>query len=156
MTPPLYLLLDNLRSAYNVGSIFRSADAAGVAGLFLCGITPLPPHPKLAKTALGSLDSVPWTHHCSAEKCLAWIKASSLTPIVLETTTGATSIFTCHFTSPTVFILGNEVSGVDPALVSAAAKIVKIPQFGLKESLNVASAAAIAIYEFRRQQLSVS
>jgi 23S rRNA (guanosine2251-2'-O)-methyltransferase len=147
----LWVMLDRIRSAYNVGSLFRTCDSAAVDRLLLTGWCAFPPHPKLQKTALGSLDHVAWEHHCSAAAAATYIKARGIKLICCETTDAAGSLFDHHYQQDTCLVFGNEENGIDPKVLDQADQILKIPQFGIKESLNVASAAAIAIYEFRRQ-----
>jgi len=153
VTPTLSICLDNLRSAYNVGSIFRTADAAGINQIYLTGITPLPLNPKVQKTALGSEAAVPWAHHCRTEGCLTYLKTQlNYTLISLETDPQATSLFTYQFQDPTCLIVGNEKDGLSSEILGLSDKVIAIPQLGVKESLNVSVAASIAIYEWRRQQ----
>jgi tRNA G18 (ribose-2'-O)-methylase SpoU len=154
-SPKLYLLLDRIRSAYNVGSIFRSADSAAVDKLILAGFTCIPPHPKLHKTALGSLKSVSWEHHCQALPAAQHLKDSGFRLVALEPLPQAQSLYDATFTQDTCLILGHEESGVSPKLIDLSDQIVKIPHYGLKNSLNVAVAAGIAVYEFQRKRLAL-
>ena len=147
----LVVLLDNIRSAYNVGSVFRTCDSAGVDKLFLCGYCACPPNPKLHKTALGSVDHVAWEHHCSAADAVKYLKSQHVQIICLETVPQTQSLFEYHYQTDTCLIFGNEERGIDPDILALADTILQIPQYGIKESLNIASAAAVAIYEFRRQ-----
>lgn len=148
----LYVLLDHIRSAYNVGSVFRTCDSAGVDKLLLTGWCAFPPHPKLDKTALGSLHHVEWEHHCRPECAVQFLKSQGIKIICFESTPEATPLFEHQYTSDSCLIFGNEENGISPEVLEAADVVIKIPQYGMKESLNVASAAAIGIYEFRRQQ----
>lgn len=147
----LFVLLDSLRSAYNVGSVFRTCDSAGVDKLILTGYCAYPPNPKLQKTALGSIDNVTWEHHCNSIQAVKYLKTQNIKIICLETTKYAKPIFDYQYSSDSCLIFGNEETGIPPELLKLADEVVKITQYGIKESLNVASAAAIAIYEFRRQ-----
>jgi tRNA G18 (ribose-2'-O)-methylase SpoU len=149
----LYVILDRVRSAYNVGSIFRSCDSAGVDKLVLCGFTAVPPHPKLDKTALGSLESVDWEHHCSALSAVAYYKKLGFNIFVLETTPTAQDIFKTQISTDTCLVFGHEEDGVEPDIINLAHQVINIPHFGIKDSLNVAVAAGIAIYEFQRKRL---
>lgn len=144
----LEVLLDNLRSTYNVGSLLRTADGAGVAQVHVCGITPRPDHPRVAKTALGAEQTVPWRGHANSLDAAAAARARGLALWVLEAVDGAGSIFTPPAALPgaILLILGNEVAGVDPDLVAMADRVVAIPMRGGKASLNVATAGGIAIY----------
>jgi 23S rRNA (guanosine2251-2'-O)-methyltransferase len=147
---PLAVLVDNVRSTFNVGSIFRSADGAGWGHLYLCGITPTPTNPKLAKTALGAQNVLPWTQHNNALALATALKAAGNALWALEETATATSLFAtprlAHPLSaqPLVLVVGNEVVGVDPAILALCDKIVAIPMRGVKRSLNVATAFGVA------------
>jgi 23S rRNA (guanosine2251-2'-O)-methyltransferase len=131
------ILLDNLRSVLNVGSIFRSADGVGVAHIFCCGTTPTPAHSKFSKSGLGSEETIHWSYHRNA----------------LEVTQGSNSIFSPELMLPEIqsllLIVGNEISGVDPELIRKSDNLLHIPMGGKKSSLNVAVAAAIAMYSLR-------
>lgn len=154
MALPFYVLLDRIRSAYNVGSIFRSCDSAGVDKLILTSFTATPPHPKLEKTALGSLKSVPWEHHCSPFKAAQYYRSQGFRLVSLENTPQADNIFSTQFSQPTCLIVGNEIDGVSQEILDLSDQILKIPHFGIKNSLNVAVATGIAVYQLQRQRLS--
>jgi tRNA G18 (ribose-2'-O)-methylase SpoU len=146
--PEVHLLLDNWRSLFNVGSALRTADGAGVAHVYLCGITATPMHPKLAKTALGAEQSVPWSYHADAVRQAAALKAQGAQLWVLEETAEAEPIGLVKRTGmqPIVLAAGNEVAGVDPGLLALADRTLVIPMRGVKRSLNVAVATGIALY----------
>jgi 23S rRNA (guanosine2251-2'-O)-methyltransferase len=152
---PIYVALENIRSAFNVGSFFRTCDSAGVAKLFLTGFTAVPPHPKIDKTALGSVLSVPWEHHCDLIRLIKELQAQQVEIIALENTKAATSLYEISTTKSACLIFGNEESGVSQEVIKHADKVVKIPQFGIKESLNVSVAGGIAIYEWRRKTIEI-
>ena len=142
-------LLDNRRSAYNVGSMFRSADGCGLRHMHLCGFTPNPEHIRVAKTSLGAEFSVPWTSHPDAQSVVRWKKDQGYHIMALEESQHSISIFDSLTTVniyPTLFIVGNEVSGVDPAIEKFCDRCVFIPMLGYKRSLNVATAFCIAAY----------
>ncbi|MEZ4734677.1 MAG: RNA methyltransferase [Caldilineaceae bacterium] len=142
---PLAALLDNVRSIFNVGSIFRSADGAGFQRLYLCGITPTPENPKLAKTALGAEQGVAWRYHPNGVDTVADLRTQGFTLWALEEHPQAESIFATAFSSsPLVLVVGNEVTGVDPGILAQCDKIVAIPMTGIKRSLNVATAFGVA------------
>ena len=147
----LFVLLDHIRSAYNVGSIFRTCDSADVDRLLLTGWCATPPNPKLDKTALGSINNVQWEHHCRPQDAIRMLKDQGFKIVCMETTKDAKLLFSYQYQHDTCLIFGNEETGISPDLLNLADEVIKIPQYGIKESLNVASAAAIAIYEFRRQ-----
>jgi len=153
---PLVVLVDNVRSTFNVGSIFRSADGAGVSHLYLCGITPTPAHPKLAKTALGAEQTVPWTHYKNSLECVQLLAAAGYQLWALEAMATAVSIFTAPLpAAPLALVIGNEVAGVDPGLLAHCTQIVALPMYGAKRSLNVATAfgAAAVLLTHRRASL---
>jgi 23S rRNA (guanosine2251-2'-O)-methyltransferase len=150
--PLIEVLLDNIRSAMNVGSMFRTADGAGIRHIHLCGITPTPDHPKIAKTALGAEFSVPWTQHWDAAVTSTDLKSAGYKIWVLEGGSGSESIFEgLHDlpVSPILLVVGNEVSGVDPAILEICDRIIHLPMQGVKHSLNVAVAFGIAVYTLR-------
>lgn len=151
----LEVLLDNVRSLSNVGSIFRTADGAGVAHLHLGGITPTPAHPKLAKTSLGAELRVPWTSYpdpCVAAEALL---ARGCRLWALEGGAASTSLFAPEAlaarpqTGTLVLVLGHEVSGIDPRLLRVCERILHLPMEGIKDSLNVSVAFGIAVYTLR-------
>jgi tRNA G18 (ribose-2'-O)-methylase SpoU len=144
----LAVALDNLRSAYNVGSIFRTADAAGVQHLYLYGITPTPENPKVEKTSLSAEFAVSWSHHHNGPEHLASVLATYRV-LALEGGSGAVSLFDIPVgmdDRPILLLLGSEFAGIDPALLRLAETSVYIPMLGFKRSLNVASAFSIAAY----------
>ncbi len=148
---PLHLLLDNIRSTYNVGSLFRTAEGAGVAKLHLCGITPTPQQTKVQKTALGAENAVDWQHHNNARHAVADLRAAGMGIWALETIASAPTLFEAlpPLDQPLVLVIGSEMIGVDPAVLADCDQIVRLPMIGQKGSLNVASAAAIALYTLR-------
>jgi tRNA G18 (ribose-2'-O)-methylase SpoU len=144
---PVVAILDNLRSAYNVGSIFRTAECAHIEKLILCGITPTPPHGGIEKTALGTTKSVPWEYALSVLSTIEALKNKGYTIASLEITNQSIPVQEIkkeHF--PLALIIGNEVSGVSEAALSASDLILEIPLFGKKESLNVSIAFGVAIF----------
>lgn len=152
MPPPrLCALLDNVRSLFNVGSIFRSADGAGVSHLYLCGFTPTPTNPKLAKTALGAEQTVGWSHHNNAVDLALSLRAQGHRLWALEALPGATIIFDAPpLDGSTVLVAGNEVTGIDPDLLALCSCTLAIPMYGRKRSLNVATAFGVAAVVLRR------
>lgn len=150
------VLLDNIRSAWNVGSILRSADGFRFTHAYLCGITPTADNEAVTKTSLGAEDSVPWSYHKDAVRLVKGLKAEGWNVYALEEDPRSLPIsqFTSH-QSPhlTVLIIGNEVTGVDPELLDLCDEIFYIPMLGEKKSFNVAIAFGIAAYAFTAQQL---
>jgi 23S rRNA (guanosine2251-2'-O)-methyltransferase len=149
---PVEALLDNIRSTFNVGSMIRTADGAGVRRIHLCGITPTPDHPKVSKTALGAEFSVPWTQHWDAVSAVESCRQQGMRLWALEGGSDSEPLFdilTDVPGEPILLVVGNEVSGVDPGLLALCQRRVAIPMLGVKESLNVAIAFGIAIYTLR-------
>ena len=149
---PLTVVLDSIRSAFNVGGIFRSAECFGVKELVLCGYTPLPDQPQVAKAALGTEHRVSWRYEENILTALANLKASGITCYALETVAEAPSVADADWIFPAALILGNERFGLNPDVIAACDAIVRIPLFGRKNSLNVVSAFTIAAYEIRKNQ----
>lgn len=146
-------MLDNVRSAYNVGAIMRTADGAGLHHLYLCGISPTPEHARVAKTALGSEQSVPWSYHRNAPNLAASLREQGCYLIALESGESGTPINCFHLhLSPDVkwerlvLVVGHERCGIDPDLLALCHRQVSLPMRGLKRSLNVAVAFGIAAY----------
>ena len=151
-------LLDNIRSTYNVGSMFRTADGAGLRRLHLCGVTPAPGNPKIVKTALGAEEAVPWSYYRNGLDAVLSLKEQGMRVWALESSPVAQSLFQAAGElpgSPILLVVGNELSGVDPGILAACEKVVVIPMQGQKRSLNVAIAFGIAAY-FLRYGLSAS
>jgi len=144
-SPTFAALLDNVRSLFNVGSIFRSADGAAFRHLYLCGVTPTPANRKLAKTALGAEQSVAWSHHNNSVDLADALLAGGQDLWALEEGEQAESIFAVTgIGKPAVLVVGNEVTGVDPDLLARCTRRLAIPMHGKKRSLNVATAFGIA------------
>lgn len=140
---PLYIILDNLRSAFNVGSIFRTCDILRVKGLFLCGYTAYPPHKKLEKTSLGTIAYVPWRHFETTQEAVAFLKAREIPVWAAETTSASVSYTEMTYPPELGIVLGNEALGVSRDVLELCDALVEIPTFGFKNSLNVASACAV-------------
>lgn len=154
--PPhkIHLVLDNVRSAYNVGSLFRTADTAHVAEVVTCGFTPHPPHPKLAKTGFSALESVATRHFDTTLAAIAALRAEGVSIICMETTEHAANYVEHTYPQQgggVALVLGNEEIGVDTRVLSAADATVEIPTFGRKNSLNIAAAAPVVVFEVLRQ-----
>jgi len=158
-SPILLALLEDIRSLWNVGSIFRTADGAGVSHLYLCGITGVPPRKEIAKTSLGAEDVVSWSYHPYVVSAIREIKASGTKLIGMERTSSSKHIKSSRPLSellPTTttqaicLAVGNEVTGLSAEILSACDDICELPMLGVKESLNVAVAFGAAVYLFRR------
>ncbi|HEY4520442.1 MAG TPA: RNA methyltransferase [Candidatus Paceibacterota bacterium] len=145
----IYLILDNIRSRENVGSIFRTADGAGVSKIYLCGITPCPPHPKISKTALGAETHIFWEYARDTWRVIDRFKKEGVQTVALEQSSKSKNIFKQKFSFPLALILGNEVTGLSPNILQRAEKVAAIPTYGRKESLNVSVACGIAVYHIR-------
>lgn len=148
---PVGVLLDNVRSMYNVGSFFRTMDAAACEKLYLCGITARPPKRAIAKTALGSEETVPWEHHANAAGLARDLHARNFELAAIETTPQAVDLFDWQPRFPVCLLFGHEVDGLDPQLLEACDTQVRIPMLGRKHSLNVATAGGVVIYELLRK-----
>lgn len=148
---PVYVLLNSIRSSYNVGSIFRTSDGAMIEKLYLCGYTPCPPKKEVMKTALGSTESVNWEYVKDAKAVISEMKKNKIKICVLELTDESIPY---HQLIPEDFplclLVGNEISGVSQELLDLCDKSIEIPQYGIKQSLNVAVAYGIAIFELRK------
>lgn len=148
---PVAAILADVRSIHNVGAMFRTADAARLAHLYLCGFTGTPDHRHLHKTALGAQDTVPWSHHRDPVALVESLRAQGYTIAAVEITDNPTplpSLARDHF--PLAFVVGNEVEGVDAALLARADLALELPQFGAKQSLNVSVAFGIMAYDLVR------
>lgn len=152
----LIVLVDNVRSAWNVGSILRSADGFGFSHAYLCGITPTPEQEAVQKTSLGAEDFVTWSHHKDAVKLVKGLRLEGWKIVGLEEDKRAISMskFSASIDQqPTILIIGNEVTGVDPGLLKLCDEILYIPMHGQKRSFNVAVAFGVAAYALRNTQL---
>lgn len=147
---PLTVVLDNVRSLNNIGSIFRTSDAFAVERILLCGITATPPSPEIHKTALGAEDSVEWQYFENTVDAVAMLKEEGYTVCALEQVEGSVSLerFEAAETGRYAFIAGNEVDGVDQKVVDMCDVSLEIPQVGTKHSLNVAVSTALTIWHF--------
>jgi tRNA G18 (ribose-2'-O)-methylase SpoU len=140
---PLYIILDNLRSAFNVGSVFRLCDAMRVSGLFLCGYTASPPHAKLDKTSLGTIDYVPWKKFPTAVEAVLYLKGRGVPVWAAETTSKSLPYNAVRYPSPLGIVFGNEALGVSAEALEACDALVEIPLYGFKNSINVAASCAV-------------
>lgn len=147
---PLVVVLDDVRSMHNVGSVLRTADAFRVEKVILCGITGTPPHAEIHKTALGAEDSVAWSYAATALEAVEHLQAKGFTVISVEQAEGATMLpaFLPEHGRPYAVVLGNEVKGVHQEVIDTSDGCLEIPQMGTKHSLNVSVTAGIVIYQF--------
>jgi len=148
---PVYVILNSIRSSYNVGSIFRTSDGAMIEKLFLCGYTPYPPNKEVMKTALGSTESVDWEFVKDATEVIQKLKQQGIKICALELTDN--SIPHCSLAEdvfPICLVVGNEITGVPNDILELCDFSIEIPQYGIKQSLNVSVAYGIAVFELRR------
>ncbi len=164
LNSPLIVVLPDIRSAQNVGSIFRTADAVGVTEIITCGYTPHPsykndPRPAhvadsnrraIAKTALGAETTVPHRHFDGLEDAISYLRKHNYIIAALEQAENSTNLFEYAPAGPVALLLGNEVEGLSPAILAKADVVLELPMIGAKESLNVSVAAAIAMYQLTR------
>jgi len=148
---PVAILLDNVRSLYNVGAFFRTADGAGIEKLYLCGITGHPPKNEISKTALGAEDTVAWEHCWDATPIVTDHRSRGYEIAAIETSVRSVDLFEWRPNFPVLLLFGHEVDGLRPELAELADTHVRIPMLGVKHSLNVASAGAVGIYELLRK-----
>ena len=145
---PVSLIASNIRSMYNVGSLFRTCDSARAAELMLCGFTPSPPRKEILKTALGSVDSVPWKYFESTLEAIKYQKEKNIKVIAVELTNKKRSYSSLEKKEyPLCLVVGNELSGLDDEVVAACDDAIEIPMHGVKHSLNVSVASGIVLFE---------
>ena len=150
---PFYVICDNIRSLENIGSIFRTADALKINKIFLCGICGKPPHQKISKTALGAEDWIKWEYYGSGWRAIEKLKKEKVFVAVLEQTKNSLIYTKFEPKFPLALVIGNEVKGVSPSILKRADKVISLPMFGRKESLNVAVAFGIAAYEINKARI---
>ncbi|MCX8064793.1 MAG: RNA methyltransferase [Candidatus Hydrogenedentes bacterium] len=148
---PIYIILDNLRSAYNVGSIFRTGDAGAVEHIYLCGMSAHPPHRKIEKTALGAHEYVPWSYFERTKDCVMLLKSKGIPVVAIEITQSSKSLFDYTWQKPIAIVLGNEVVGVQEKVLKIVDDVVRIPMFGYKNTINVATTFGIILYDILRK-----
>lgn len=153
---PLTVVIDNVRSQHNIGSIFRTSDAFRVERICICGISSTPPHREIHKTALGAEESVEWQHYESTEECVAMLKKEGYKVFAVEQAEGSESPEKIEFQGKTAIVFGNEVEGVGDKVMEMVDGCIEIPQYGTKHSLNVSCAAAIVIWEVAKRWSEVS
>ncbi|MBC8464153.1 MAG: RNA methyltransferase [Bacteroidetes bacterium] len=152
---PIVVVLDNVRSAHNVGAVFRTSDAFLLEKVCLCGITPTPPHKEIRKTALGASESLNWEYFESTLNCIDSLKAEGFHIISIEQAEKALMLHNFHpeMEGKYAIVFGNEVKGVDQTVVSNSNTVIEIPQFGTKHSLNISVSTGIVIWDlFQKMQ----
>ena len=145
------LILNDIRSALNVGAILRTADAVGISKVYLCGITPTPEHPKVAKTSLGAENFVTWEYKKSVTTVISNLRKIGYQITGLEIDPKSINFWQARYSNKIALLVGNEVEGIPRALIKKCTLLIKIPMSGKKESLNVATATGIAVYEIAKQ-----
>jgi len=147
---PIILVLDNIRSLNNIGSVFRTADAFLIEKIYLCGITATPPHKDIRKTALGATESVDWEYCKSTLNLVGQLKSEGFIVLALEQAENAQMLheFDIRASKKYALIFGNEVKGVDQQVVSACDGVLEIPQFGTKHSLNISVSVGVVVWDF--------
>jgi len=149
---PVVVILDNIRSAQNVGSLFRTADAFRLEKICLCGITSTPPSREINKTALGAANTVDWTYYETTSQCIEEMKRAGYECGAVEQTENAALLgkFSANRSKKYALVFGNEVDGVDQSVVNACHFSLEIPQFGTKHSLNISVCAGIVLWEMAK------
>ena len=150
---PLVLVLDNVRSALNVGSAFRTADAFALEHIYLCGITAQPPHREILKTAIGATDAVDWSYYREAPEALRQLIEKGYEIVGVEQTDESIPLheFELRPERPVALVFGNEVNGVDDKVLALADRCIEVPQFGTKHSLNISVCVGVVVWDlFRR------
>lgn len=151
---PFVIVLDNIRSQSNVGSVFRTADAFLAESIFLCGITARPPHREIQKTALGATESVPWKYFKETSSAIAELKSEGYKIVGIEQVEGSVSLsdFVVNRDTKYALVFGHEVNGVDQTVIDECDYVVEIPQFGTKHSFNIAVSAGIVLWELNKKR----
>lgn len=146
---PLIIILDNIRSLNNIGSVFRTSDAFLVEKIYLCGITATPPHNDIRKTALGSTETVDWEYHERTTEVVEKLKSEGTKVISIEQAERATMLndFQPEFNEKYALVFGNEVKGVAQEVINASDKVIEIPQYGTKHSLNISVSCGVVVWD---------
>lgn len=152
---PIIVVLDNIRSMHNVGSVFRTADAFLLQGIYLCGYTPRPPHRDIHKTALGATETVTWKYFGATMEAVQELRAAGYRLWAVEQVENSVPLngFNANQPAPLAVVFGNEVSGVDAEVIKACDGCIEIPQLGMKHSLNISVAAGIVLWELVHTRL---
>ncbi len=153
---PVIVVLENIRSAYNVGSVFRTADAFLLEAIYICGYTCIPPHKEIKKTALGAEDSVHWKHFPNASAAIEQLHAEGFKIYAVEQAQGSTMLHEANWAAgeKIAVVFGNEVTGVEQTTIQQCDGCLEIPQLGMKHSLNIATAAGVVLWELVRKRIA--
>jgi 23S rRNA (guanosine2251-2'-O)-methyltransferase len=153
---PVIVILENIRSAYNVGSVFRTADAFLLQAIYICGYTAFPPHKEIKKTALGAEDSVTWKHFKNIAEAIEEIKAEGFKLYAVEQAVESWKLGSFETEEDKIAVVfGNEVTGVEQNTIALCDGVIEIPQLGMKHSLNVATAAGVVLWELVRTRIKL-
>lgn len=152
---PIIVVLENIRSAYNVGSVFRTADAFLAAAIYICGYSAKPPHKEVKKTALGAEETVTWKHFKTAAEAVEELKTAGYRIYAVEQAAGSHKLQTVQFEAgeKIAIVFGNEVTGVEQSTIHLCDGCIEIPQLGMKHSLNIATAAGVVLWELVRGRI---
>ena len=152
---PVIAVMENIRSAYNVGSLFRTADAFLLEAIYLCGYTAHPPHKEIKKTALGAEETVSWTHFKTTAEAVEKLRADGFKVYAVEQAVDSWKLGQFEVENEKIAVIfGNEVSGVEQSTIALCDGVIEIPQLGMKHSLNVATAAGVVLWELIRTRIS--
>jgi 23S rRNA (guanosine2251-2'-O)-methyltransferase len=151
---PIVAVLENVRSAYNVGSVFRTADAFLIEAVYLCGYTAFPPHKEIRKTALGAEETVHWKHFKTTTAAITELRTDGFGIYAVEQAQGSLKLHAFKGRRKIAVIFGNEVTGVEQSTILQTDGCIEIPQWGMKHSLNIATAAGIVLWELVRGRVS--
>jgi 23S rRNA (guanosine2251-2'-O)-methyltransferase len=153
---PVIVVLENIRSAYNVGSVFRTADAFLAEAIYICGYSARPPHKEIKKTALGAEETVAWKHYKTAAEAIEEVKAAGCKVYAVEQAEGSYELQSVSFgpEEKIAVVFGNEVTGVEQSTIHLCDGCIEIPQLGMKHSLNIATAAGVVLWELVRGRIS--
>lgn len=150
---PVIAVLENVRSAYNVGSVFRTADAFLIEAIYITGYTAKPPHKEIRKTALGAEETVSWKHFANATQAVRTLKQDGYKVFAVEQVVNSISLEKFDATGKIAVIFGNEVIGVEQSTIAVCDGTIEIPQLGMKHSLNIATAAGVVLWELVRTRI---
>lgn len=150
---PILIVLDNIRSMHNVGSVFRTADAFLLQGIYLCGFTPRPPHRDIHKTALGATETVDWKYYDSTTGAVAELKQEGYKVFAVEQVEQSIPLHRFSSDAKIAVVFGNEVTGVEQEVLALCDGSIEIPQLGMKHSLNISVAAGIVLWELVRSRM---
>ena len=150
--PGPYVILDNIRSAFNVGAIFRTCEAAAIRRLYLCGISAHPPNPRVLKTSLGTEKTLPWEHILSTEETVRKLRERRIHIVSVELTNRSIPYTLAHYPEEVALVFGHEVAGVSSEILDLSDQVIEIPMLGRKNSLNVATSVGVVLFELVRRR----